>query len=135
MNIWLVVLACVVLLVMTSAFPVVLPIVNELRELPLNPMLARFNGSALLIEILVKFETTLNVATSALTAGVAGGCTPGNVAAPVLQLFSVPVASQFPLVAVAFQLALPARAGLDAKTAARAADAAEAITKLRRFRP
>src|SRR4051794_17366078 len=74
-------------------------------------MAPRFNGEPLgvveLIEMFVKEETALNVATSALVIEPAT-VVPGKVAAPVLQLFSVPVASHTPLVGAALQFALAA---------------------------
>src|SRR5205809_177272 len=104
MAIWLVVLPWVVLLVMTSALPVVLPIVKLLGETAatasVKKMPPRFNDNELvivaLIEIAVLAETALNVATSALVIEPPV-VVPGNVATPVLQLFSVPAASQMPL--------------------------------------
>jgi hypothetical protein len=137
-KVWLVVLVWDVLLVITSALPVVLPSVKLLRELPLNPMEPMFSGEefgvAALIEIDVMFETTLNVAVSVFKAGLAGGTTPGKlpgVVVSVLQLFSAPDASQLPLVAVAFQAAPAAFAELGTRTAANATDAAEATINLR----
>src|ERR1700689_4761441 len=98
-------------------------------------MLLRFNGFKLgldveLIAIVVMLEMALKVATSVLRAGLAGGVVPGKVG-PLQSALS----SQFPVVGAAIQFPDAARAGLDARTAARAADAADAITRLRRFRP